>query len=303
MSAERVAILLATYNGASYLPALLDSLSEQSHTGWTLLWRDDGSTDGTPELLRAFCARHGGIELAGQGQRLGVMENFLTLLRYAVGSSMFDRFAFCDQDDVWLPHKLDRALTHLRGVQGERPALYCARWVLTDAALSRVGEAPAVHTVGFPAPLAQNIATGCTIMLNPPAAALIGRAIPPRGSVHDWWAYIAVSSAGGTIIVDQEKVLLYRQHGGNTVGVSSFVGRLRNALQRGMGAFVTLLRAHVRSLLDQDIATAETRAILEHMSRQLQRGFAGRWRLIWMPEFRRQTVIDTLALRIWILLG
>ena len=94
-----------------------------------------------------------------------------------------------------------------------------------------------------------------------------------------------------------------RQHGNNAVGIRNFSGRLLNAVRRGSGAFVRLLRAHVQSLLDQDIATAETRAILEHMSRNLERGLAGRWRLIWMPDFRRQTAIDTLALRIWILLG
>ena len=303
MKAARVAILLASYNGARYLPALLDSLAGQSHTDWTLIWRDDCSNDGTAAILRAFCERHAGIEIPNQGQRLGLTENFLTLLRHAVSQQIFDRFAFCDQDDVWLPHKLERATTQHSAASPTVPALYCARWVLTDADLNRIGDAPRVHALPFPGPLAQNIATGCTIMLNVPAALLVGRAIPPRESVHDWWAYIVVSAAGGSIIVDQEQVLLYRQHGGNVVGVSGFFGRLRNSLQRGMGAFVSLLRAHVRSLIEQDIASAQTRSSLGNIARDLDRGFAGRCRLAFMSGLRRQTMIDTLALRLWILLG
>ena len=90
------------------------------------------------------------------------------------------------------------------------------------------------EAAGFPAALTQNVATGCTVMLNRPAARLVAASRPSTGTLHDWWAYLLVTAAGGRLVQDEEPVVLYRQHAQNLVGApASMVSRAIAALRRG----------------------------------------------------------------------
>ncbi len=239
MSAPRVAILLSTYNGAQFLAEQLASLRGQTLSGWRLYWRDDGSSDATPGLMQAFVDELGperAVVLAGDG-RVGATESFLRLLRAASRDN--DAVCFCDQDDIWLPHKLAQGVSALGKIAPVVPALYCARQELVDETLRRIGLSPAVrHVWGFPAALAQNIATGCTVVLNGEAAGLVAASRAPAAAFHDWWCYLVVSAAGGEVRFDAEPVVRYRQHGENAVGAPvSVLRRGIAALRRGPTAF------------------------------------------------------------------
>lgn len=99
-----IAVLLATYQGARYLQAQLDSLAGQSHDDWRLIASDDGSTDGTRDILRRFAADHPNREITlVNGPRRGATQNFLHLISYLRDG---EALAYCDQDDVWLPDRL-----------------------------------------------------------------------------------------------------------------------------------------------------------------------------------------------------
>jgi glycosyltransferase involved in cell wall biosynthesis len=246
-----VAILLSTYNGAGYLPALLDSLTAQSWGDWVLLWRDDGSTDGTIPLLRGWGASNPNrlIENELPSDNLGVTKSFMTLLRQAAAGG-FRRAAFADQDDVWLPEKLAWAIAALQEASEDRPALYCARQVLVDGDLHRIGlSAPLDGPAAFPASLTQNIATGNTVVLNAAAISLIAPSEPPRESWHDWWCYLMVTAARGTVLRDARGVILYRQHDANVVGApASPPQRAMAAIRRGPSAFMGVFRKNVAAL-------------------------------------------------------
>ena len=137
-----MAVLLSTYDGARYLPEQLDSLLRQGFGHWTLLWRDDGSSDGTVPVMRAFAAGAGAGRCrmaGGTANHLGIAASFLTLLRQVPpGTSA----AFADQDDIWLPEKLQRGADALAAGPPERPALYFARQQLVDEALAPLGLSP-----------------------------------------------------------------------------------------------------------------------------------------------------------------
>jgi len=303
-SAPRIALLLSTFNGAPFLPAQLDSIVAQSVQDWVLYWRDDGSSDGTVEIMRAFAEGAGAgrcHQVEGQAH-LGATESFMALLRAAAPSGL--AVAFADQDDVWLPEKLELALAALGA---ERvPALYCSRQKLVDEALSPLGEsAPLRRPPCFPAALTQNIATGCTVVLNPAAAALVARSRPPAASLHDWWSYLVVAASGGRVIADPTPTVLYRQHRSNLVGApASTWHRARAAMQRGPGVFMAVLRGHVAALLAQpELLSPEASRTLPVIDRALRSGPALRLRALRLPGLYRQTWSETMLFRWWFLIG
>lgn len=302
----RVAILLSTYQGERYLTPQLHSLLSQTHQDWVLYWRDDGSTDGTPGLMRDFMARleaGRAIALADNG-RLGTTESFIRLLRraHADGNPLV---AFADQDDVWLPEKLARGVRALASVTEPLPALYFARQVLVDAGLRRIALSFRLRRPpGFPACLTQNLATGCTVLMNRAAMALVAGSTPPPGSLHDWWSYIMVSAHGGPLLADPEPTVLYRQHESNAIGApNGLVRRAIAALRRGPEPYMRLLRGFVAALSARsDALSPLARSQLAHIAWGLEGGRQRRLQVLRMPEFRRQTWPETLLFRIWFLL-
>ena len=295
-----VAVLLSTFNGAAYLDALLDSLAAQSHADWILYWRDDGSTDGTVAKLTAWEAGRT-VRVMQPSGNLGVTRSFMTLLRAAADHSFI---AFADQDDVWLPQKLAWAITGLDGIGG--PALYCARQILVDQTLNRIGlSAPLTGPAAFPASLTQNIATGNTVVLNAAAIALVAASDAPPKTWHDWWCYLMVTAAGGRVVRDDRGVILYRQHAENVVGApASTQRRVLAALRRGPRAFMSVFRANVEALSAQTALLApQARRELAVVRAGLSGGVFARLWALRLPGFVRNTPAQTALFRVWFLTG
>ena len=302
-----VAILLSTYNGSAYLAEQLASLLGQTHRRWTLYWRDDGSTDRTVAIMTDFAAGPGAgrcVRLLSDGSHLGITASFLTLLRQVPTDHVA---AFADQDDVWLPRKLERGLIGLGDPRASRPALYCARQRLVDGSLRTIGLSPRLEALpDFPASLTQNIATGCTVMLNPAAVSLVTGSHPPHGTLHDWWSYLLVGAAGGRLIADPMPVVLYRQHQQNAVGAPhSVLRRGLMALRRGPDAFMQLFRLHVGELAAQsDALSPRARADLALLLASLRGSRLSRLRAMRrLPQLIRRTRLETLLFRLWFLIG
>lgn len=218
-----VAVLLATWNGAARLQAQLDSFVAQTLQPALILVSDDGSTDDTRDIVRAFANAHPALNVTLlDGPRKGAAQNFLSLIR-AIPEGI-DYATLSDQDDVWLRDKLQRGVDALTGAA--RPddcLLYCGRtWEcnaeLRDMRISRPLRRPA----GFRNALVQNIASGNTIMLNRPAIKLAQAASleARKPVVHDWWLYQIVTGAGGAVLFDHAPLLMYRQHEGNLIGAN-----------------------------------------------------------------------------------
>ncbi len=306
---QRVAILLSTFNGEFFLDEQLESLLNQTHKDWILYWRDDGSHDNTRAVMADFALRAGQgrcVELAGPSRNLGSAVSFHALLA-AVTSSLAadDMVAFADQDDVWLPGKLARGLAAFATVPPTLPALYCARQVLVDARLNRIGLSAIAAHGGFPASLTQNVATGCTMMLNGAAARQVAASRPPTVTQHDWWCYLLVTAAGGVLLQDPEPVILYRQHAGNAVGApSSVLRRGMAAMKRGPHAFMAVLRQNVASLLAQPaVLTEQAMAELQVLDRALRGGRLRRFSALRLRGLVRQTWIETVVFRAWFIFG
>lgn len=210
---------MSTYNGAPFLDAQLASLAAQEGVECDLFVRDDGSTDNTLAVLAGHAGRWPRLAAPLTGPNLGPAMSFLALLRSVPGD--FDYYAFCDQDDVWLPHKLARAAEHLGALPKATPALYCSQVTCADQDLTPLGEPFNDGDGRFEHLLFQNIAYGITVVMNRRARATITAHTPAAGVImHDWWCALVVS-AFGTIIYDAKSSALYRQHGRNVIGAQA----------------------------------------------------------------------------------
>lgn len=208
-----VVVLMSTYNGQRWLLPQLESILLQLPPDGLLMVRDDGSRDGSVALVESLGDPRVRLD---RGQNLGFGPSFLSLLAMAPPQASLVLLA--DQDDVWLPGKLERARSWL-AAHRDVPALYGGAKRLVDEHLRPLGDSPPwPRPPGFQNALVENIITGCTAALNGPALRLLQRAGVAQGvHFHDWWLYLVVS-AHGVVLVDDEPMLLYRQHGHNHIG-------------------------------------------------------------------------------------
>jgi glycosyltransferase involved in cell wall biosynthesis len=213
-------ILLATYNGERFLEAQLDSLFGQTYTDFRIIVHDDGSTDRTMEILLAYHDRHPNkvLILADEHKGLGATQNFAHLLLHATAPYI----AFCDQDDVWLPEKLEWSLGELQRLQNEfpgKPAMVYsdlqvideAGNLLADSAWEQLQLDPRFFTLNRL--LIQNIPHGCAIMIDRAMQELVCP-IPPEAMLHDHWIALSAVLLGAYQAIETPLVLL-RNHSSN----------------------------------------------------------------------------------------
>lgn len=271
-----VNIALATWNGARFLPALLESIAKQTYPHWKLITRDDGSTDATREIVRAFACRfEGRVEIIEDGDsRLGAARNF----EAAVKRCDAPYIAFADQDDVWLPSKLaltcQRCAELERWYRGEMPLLVHTDLQVVDQSLAVIApsfaELMRLDPIGggeLKRLLVRNVVTGCTMLVN---RALIDLAIPIPDAVpiHDWWFALVATCLGKVEFVEAQPIL-YRQHGENAIGsvnpwsISTTLRRLGEAR-----AAIRVRYAQARALSARfgDRLDPQTRAVLERFA-------------------------------------
>ncbi|MEP5731310.1 MAG: glycosyltransferase [Sulfitobacter sp.] len=214
-----VTILMGVWNGAQHLQMQLDSIVAQHHTNWHLFCSDDGSSDDSMDILQRFARQYPSQITIRKGPKKGFAANYMAMISAMEHDVGF--VCFADQDDVWLPDKIGRALACL-GEYENHPALYCGRRIIWTPERGRETWSPTIgRQCSLRNALVENIASGNTIMLNPKAAALAIKAAKQTSSVfaHDWWLYLLLTGCGGTIHFDPGKPqILYRQHRNNAIG-------------------------------------------------------------------------------------
>lgn len=312
---QRVQVLLATYNAGPFLAEQVRSLLEQDYPELEILARDDGSTDGTAQTLRALEADHGGrlVVLDEPGHRLGVTGNFASLL--AISDAPY--VMFCDQDDVWLPEKVKVTLAEMQACEGDEspdtPILVHTDLRVVDERLRSLGESFVAHRRIDPAAtqlrriLAANVATGCTMMMNRALVALASP-IPDAAALHDHWVAL-VASVLGKVRYLPTPTVLYRQHGTNVVGaprrstLSLVEGGLRLVLSprsavhwyRDQRASLSRTQAQARVFLSRygTLLSAQQSALVQTYGTLPSRGFLTRRLLLvrhafWRPGLGRR---------------
>lgn len=298
-----VAVLLSSYNGARYIAQQITSIMQQRGVTVHLLVRDDGSSDDTCAIVRGMAEQYQNIELVS-GTNLGVIGSFFWLLANAPPDC--DYYSFADQDDVWHADKLSRAVTMLSARDQGTVLAYCSAVEFVDENLLHIAnsEPYTAQQIGLDNALVQNVATGCTMVLNGTARSRIVARLPQCCVMHDWWIYLVVTALG-TMVYDPVPSMQYRQHAGNVIGVArSRFDHFRRRVRRFLDGQAVSRSGQLQELdrlFGADLAPAR-RAQLRRLAFYRQ-SLAGRLSATFSSGFRRQSLIDELLVRVTVLIG
>ncbi len=271
MAQSKVQILLSTWNGARWLPTLLESLRQQTFQDWQLLIRDDGSSDQTLRILLDWQALYPEKIAALQvgGEHLGSTASFSQL----VTSSTAPYLLFCDQDDVWLPEKIEwqhRAMQKLEEQHGIMlPLLVHSDLAVVDAerqlqAVSFWRQRHLPVNQAKRAYLLTNVVTGCATLFNRTAANMAFPA-PLQAIQHDRWLALVCAWFGHIQALDYPLVL-YRQHDSNQIG--AYASRSKNIEARIYAWSLqaeAFLQRYSKKLAAEDYKIVKAVADLRHL--------------------------------------
>ncbi|HOJ81375.1 MAG TPA: glycosyltransferase family 2 protein [Thermoclostridium sp.] len=222
-----ITILLAACNGEKHIADQIESVLNQTLRNWRLIVQDDCSEDRTCEIVEKYAAMHPD-RIVLKKRRIpsgSAKDNYFSMLQYADS----DYIMTCDQDDVWLPDKIEVTMHKMLEIEKrighDRPILVHTDLKVTDDNLNVLSESLIKYQKLDSSRdklnnlLAQNIVTGCTMMVN---RALADKAqnLPEQAIMHDWW-FAMIASAFGQIGFVDKPTVLYRQHAGNAVGAKN----------------------------------------------------------------------------------
>ena len=223
----KVNILMSTYNGQQFLAEQIRSIQEQSYTDWTLFIRDDGSSDNTKEILKDFEHQDSRIHLIDndKSDNLGVIKSFHKLVNH----DRADYYFFSDQDDVWLPNKLELSLKEAQNYLADFPLMVYMDLKVVNQDLEIMTESMVKSqshhaNTELVQELTENTVTGGVAMINHALAEMWQETDDIL--MHDWYLALLASAFGNLVFIDQPGEL-YRQHSDNVLGARTLSKRFR----------------------------------------------------------------------------
>ena len=248
-----VSVALCTYQGERFLAEQLDSIASQTLSPVEIVVCDDGSTDGTADIVAGFAESVPfPVRFHVNGTRLGVAGNFSRAISLCEGSVI----ALADQDDVWVPTKLE----HLVATLDDRPEVGAA---FSDADLVDGSLRPLGRTMfdatrftprrrrrfvagnGLEVLVARNVVCGATLAFR---SSLRDVLLPiPTTGLHDMWLSTLLCAVTQVAVIE-EPLVRYRQHGANQVGAPATTLRSKLTRRRTQGVFGDEL-THYRGML------------------------------------------------------
>ncbi len=227
----KVNILLSTYNGERFLADQIRSIQEQTFSDWTLLIRDDGSTDQTRQIIEEFVREDERIRFINPDDmtNVGVVKSFHALVKY----EQADFYFFSDQDDVWLPEKMQMCLDEADLYPSQEPLMVYTDLTIVNQDLEVLAESM-IRSQSHHAntelvqELTENTVTGGVAMFNYALAHMWKDS--DQIVMHDWYLALLATALGKLVYIDSPGEL-YRQHGNNVLGSRNYMKLLKKWLR------------------------------------------------------------------------
>ena len=277
---KTVSIAMCTYNGARYIDAQLDSIIGQTRQPEELVVCDDFSTDDTVAIVESFRERASfPVRIFNNETNLQPYRNYEQALSLCRGDALF----FCDQDDVWLPRKIERMLEYLIAAEekfgADTPILLHSDLEVVDANLERVDSSFARY---FNIPsmepdlvsiLFANVVTGCASAINKP---LMEKMLPfpdphlvKAQFLHDWWSAICAVATGRILFLD-ESLVRYRIHADNVFAKLKDESPVRNRIHTDNVAGELIDECPVRNRIHADNAAGDLQNVRDRIKLLLE---------------------------------
>ncbi len=211
---DKILVVMSTYNGEQYAEEQIESIVGQRDVEVDLLIRDDGSVDHTCQVIEQCMERYSNIHLI-RGENVGYRSSFFDTLVAAHGKS-YDYYAFSDQDDVWEPKKLARAVYALNR-RNKKIMLYASALCVVDENLNFMYNNTFERLrIGYGSALTRQRLPGCTMVFSPGLLELCRKfkIMPdtPKLLGHDGIVYCVCLLCGGDVIYDKKSYINYRRH-------------------------------------------------------------------------------------------
>lgn len=230
----RCLVLLAAYNGRAFIEEQVRSILDQRGVSVHVLISVDCSTDGTEAIVDALALADPRVSVLPHNQRFGgAAANFFRLIECAQLQG-HDFFSLADQDDIWLPEKLARAVEVLqqRQVAGYSSDVL-AFWPTGRELVVKKSQPQTAYDYLFEA-----AGPGCTYVLNGELMAAVQANVRRNAgalggvTLHDWYIYAFARANGYRWHIDEHLLMRYRQHASNQVGVNTGLGAFRARLSK-----------------------------------------------------------------------
>ena len=295
----KVNILLSTYNGEQFLAEQVKSIQEQTYQEWELLIRDDGSSDGTVEIIKQLATQDSRIHFINENhvENVGVIKSFHALLKHGEA----DFYCFSDQDDFWLPEKISLQVAEAKKYSQDKPLLIYTDLKVVDENLSVLHESM-IRTQSDHAnteliqELTENTVTGGVAMINHALAELWTGEEKHDLLMHDWYLGLLASAFGNLVYID-EPTELYRQHSSNVLGARTLRKRMKNWVRPHIlfAKYWSLIKAsqdQARNLLELPLSS-QNKEIIENFVTIMDAPFRERLARIRKYGYRKNRAFHT----------
>ncbi len=292
---------MSTYNGEKYLAEQIKSIQKQTIKNWELLIRDDGSSDRTLEIIEDFENTDSRIRLINRNscENFGVIKNFYTLLKY----DQADFYFFSDQDDIWLPNKLEVTLAEAEKYQDKLPLLVYTDLKVVNQNLQVIHESM-IKTQSDHAntklveELTENTVTGGTTLINHALASLWTEY--DHLLMHDWFLALLAAAMGHLVYLDIPTEL-YRQHESNVLGARTWSKRMRTWLKPHQLVakywwLITSSQKQARKLLNLPLQSGDQEMVQAYVE-LLDKPLIQRLKSLKSYDFRKNRPFHTLVFR------
>jgi glycosyltransferase involved in cell wall biosynthesis len=255
---------MCTFNGEEYLEDQLDSFQCQTYQNWRLIVSDDGSSDKTLRILNQYKKKWGARKIQiVKGPQQGFSANFMSLLQNKKYRG--DYFFLSDQDDVWMPKKIDDYLTVFNI---KKVSLIGGSSVYVNNKLFKIGHSLIYkHKPSFSNALVQSMFGGNTIAFNAKLKNQIESINSKNVPSYDWFLYILNASMGNNGYYMQEPKIFYRQHQNSLVGSNtSFKNIFDRYILFYRGVMRTNISRNLFEMKDIKLITTTNRRLLKEFN-------------------------------------